>query len=186
MRCDETIEQATRMLLKGIGEEQHREGLLDTPIRVARAWGEWTSGYGIDPADVLTAFKDGSERYDEMILEKNLPFYSHCEHHLAPFFGVAHIAYIPNGKIVGLSKLPRVLDIFARRLQVQERLTAQVADALMEHVHPKGAAVMIKARHLCMESRGIRQQGHETITTALRGVFLKQPDTRAEFLESVR
>lgn len=186
MRWDELIEQATRMLLKGIGEEPHRGGLIDTPRRVARAWGDWTSGYSMEPGDVLTVFKDGGEHYDEMILVKDIPFYSHCEHHLAPFFGVAHIAYVPNGHIVGLSKLSRLLDIFAKRLQVQERLTAQVVDSLMEHLEPRGAACLVSARHLCMESRGIQKQGHVTDTTALRGVFKDQPETRAEFLERVR
>jgi GTP cyclohydrolase I len=112
---------------------------------------------------------------------KDIPFYTHCEHHMAPFFGTATIAYLPDGKIVGLSKLSRLLDVFARRLQVQERLTGQVADALMQHLKPKGAAVVIKARHMCMESRGVCQQGHHTITSALRGAFKEEPETRSEF-----
>jgi GTP cyclohydrolase I len=117
-----------------------------------------------------------------MVAVVDIPFYSHCEHHLAPFFGTATIAYIPQGRVVGLSKLSRLLDVFAKRLQVQERLTNQVVDALMEHLAPRGAACKVKARHLCMESRGVRQQGHHTVTTALRGVFKEQPETRAEFL----
>lgn len=179
------IEDNVVRLLQYVGEDPTREGLLETPGRVARAWKTWTSGYGENPADVLKVFADGGEHYDEMVLQRALPFYSHCEHHMAPFFGVAHIAYIPDGKIVGLSKLSRVLDIFARRLQVQERLTAQVADALMEHLQPKGAAVSITARHLCMESRGVHKQGHDTVTNVLRGVFLENPAARAEFLGSI-
>lgn len=177
---------AVREILYSVGENPDREGLQATPARVARAWKEWTRGYGQNPADIMRSFKDGGEIYDEMIIVKNIPFYSHCEHHLAPFFGTAHIAYVPDGKILGLSKFSRVLDIFARRLQVQERLTQQVVDAFMEHLHPKGAACLVTARHLCMESRGIQKQGSETETTALRGVFLDQPETRAEFLSRVR
>jgi GTP cyclohydrolase I len=135
---------------------------------------------------VLKVFEDGAEGCDEMVVVKDIPFYSKCEHHMADIFGTATIAYVPNGKIVGLSKLNRLLDIYARRLQVQERLTAQVADALMEHLQPKGSAVLIKARHMCMESRGVRQQGHHTITSALRGVFKTESATRAEFMALAR
>jgi GTP cyclohydrolase I len=181
-------ENAVKTLLITLGEDVDREGLKDTPARVARAWGEWTSGYGQDVAEVLKghhggSFADGAERYDEMIVVRGIAFYSHCEHHLAPFFGSADIGYIPqeNGRVVGLSKLSRLLDVFARRLQVQERLTVQVADAIMEHLQPKGAGVVIHARHLCMESRGICKQGHSTTTSALRGVF-RDPAPRAEFM----
>lgn len=179
-------ERAVRTLLSFIGEDQDRGGLHDTPGRVIRAWKDWTSGYGQDPAKILKCFEDGSESYDEMVLVRNIPFYSHCEHHLAPFFGTANIAYVPNGRIVGLSKLPRLLDAFAKRLQVQERLTVQVADSLMEHLHARGAAVSITARHLCMESRGIHKQGHETVTTALRGVLYDDAKARSEFLAAIR
>lgn len=165
-----------------IGEDTRRGGLIETPKRVAKAWGHWTSGYGQNPADILKVFEDGAENYDEMVVVRDIPFYSHCEHHLAPFFGTASIAYIPQGKVVGLSKLSRVLDIFARRLQVQERLTNQVADCIWEHLDPKGVGVLIRARHLCMESRGICQQGHHTVTSALRGVMKDQQETREEFL----
>lgn len=181
-----SIEDATIRLLQFIGEDPERGGLLETPGRVARAWDDWSSGYGKNPADILKVFEDGGETYDEMVMVRNIPFYSHCEHHLAPFFGTAHIAYVPNGKIVGLSKLSRLLDMFAHRLQVQERLTGQVADALMKYLDAKGAAVSVRARHLCMESRGIRKQGHETVTNALRGVFKTDVAARAEFLASVR
>ena len=178
--------QAVQTILSILEPEPNREGLRETPERVAKAWLEtWASGYGVDPTSVLKQFEDGGEQYDEMILVKDIPFYSHCEHHLAPFFGTAHIAYIPNGRIVGLSKLPRLLDIFARRLQVQERLTAQVADAIMEHLEARGAAVQISARHLCMESRGIKKQGSATVTNVLRGVFFDDPKARAEFLAGV-
>lgn len=170
-------------LLQLVGEDAKREGLLETPARVVKAWRHWCSGYGKNPADIMKVFKDGGETYNQMVVVKDLPIYSHCEHHLAPIFGTASIAYIPNGKIVGLSKLSRLADMFARRLQVQERLTDQIADALVEHLAPIGAGVIIKARHLCMESRGICQQGHHTITTALRGAIKDEPQTRAEFLK---
>lgn len=158
-----------------------REGLKETPDRVAKAWAFWLSGYDRDPVDVLKVFEDGAEGYDEMVMVKDIPVYSKCEHHLADIFGTATIAYIPNGKVVGLSKLSRLTDIFARRLQVQERLTCQIADALQEHLEPKGCGVILKCRHLCMESRGLCQQGHHTVTSALRGV-LKEGEPRSEFL----
>jgi len=156
--------------------------LLETPSRVAKAWKFWGSGYEQNPADVLKTFEDGAEGCDEMVFVRNIPFYTHCEHHMAPFFGTATIAYLPDKRIVGLSKLSRVLDIFARRLQVQERLTQQVADALMTHLQPLGCGVVITARHLCMESRGVCKQGHDTRSSALRGIFKTERDVRAEFL----
>lgn len=159
-----------------------REGLEDTPLRMAKAWGHWTSGYGVDIAKLLKTFEDGAERYDEMVLVKDVPIFSKCEHHLADIFGTATIAYIPNGRVVGLSKLSRVADAFARRLQVQERLTTQIADALYKHLEPIAVGVIVKARHMCMESRGICQQGHHTVTSALRGTFKTDPVARAEFL----
>lgn len=173
-------------LLQYIGENPKRGGLLETPKRVAKAWKEWCSGYEQDVATVLKVFEDGGESYDQMVTVANIPIYSKCEHHLADIFGTATISYIPNGKIVGLSKLSRVADIYARRLQVQERLTCQIADALVKHLQPKGVGVVIKARHMCMESRGICQQGHHTVTTALRGAMLEEPATRAEFLNLAR
>lgn len=169
-------------LLQLVGENADREGLIETPARVVKAWRHWCSGYGKDPAKLLKVFEDGGETYDQMVIVKDIPIYSHCEHHLAAIIGTASIAYIPNGKIVGLSKLSRLADMFARRLQVQERLTDQIADALFKNLEPKGVGVLIKARHLCMESRGICQQGHHTVTTALRGVIKDEPETRAEFL----
>jgi GTP cyclohydrolase I len=178
-----SIEDNIKRLLQFIGEDPERGGLLETPRRVAKAWSYWCSGYGKNVADILKVFEDGAEKCDEMVIVKDIPIYSKCEHHLADIFGTATIAYIPNGKIVGLSKLSRLADMFARRLQVQERLTNQIADALEEHLQPKGVGVIIRARHLCMESRGICQHGHHTITSALRGVLKDKPEARAEFME---
>jgi len=180
------IEDNVRRVIQFLGDDPKREGLLDTPARVARAWSHWGAGYGKNPADVLRVFEDGAENVDELVVVKDIPFYSQCEHHMAPFFGTATIGYIPNGKIVGLSKLSRLLDIFARRLQVQERLTNQVADALIEHLDPLGVGVIINARHLCMESRGICKQGHLTITSAVRGALREKPEARAEFMALAR
>ena len=169
-------------LLQYIGEDPEREGLTDTPKRFLNAWREWTSGYGQDPKAVVRAFTDGAENVDEMVVVSDIPFYSHCEHHLAPFFGCAHIAYIPQGRILGLSKFKRLTDIFARRLQVQERLTNQIADVIDEVLQPRGVGVMVEARHLCMESRGINSPGQTTTTSALRKAMRSQADTRDEFL----
>lgn len=159
-----------------------RPGLVETPKRVVKAWKEWTSGYNVDVAKLMKVFEDGAEGCDQMVMVKDIPIYSKCEHHLADIFGTATIAYIPNGKIVGLSKLSRLAETFARRLQVQERLTNQIADAMVEHLQPLGVGVLVKARHMCMESRGICQQGHHTVTQALRGVILTERDARNEFL----
>ena len=167
-------------LLEFIGEDPSRGGLLETPKRAVKAWQEWTSGYGQDAVQLMKSFEDGAEAYDEMIVIQDIPFYSHCEHHLAPFFGTATIGYIPNSKAAGLSKCSRVLDVFARRLQMQERITTQVAQALMEGLAPKGVGVILQARHMCMESRGICKQGHQTITSSLLGVFRDQA-VREEF-----
>lgn len=169
-------------LLRMVGENPERQGLQETPARVVKAWKHWCGGYAMDAAEILKVFEDGAESYDQMVMVKDIPIYSKCEHHLADIFGTATIAYIPDGKIVGLSKLNRLADMFARRLQVQERLTAQIADALWDNLAPKGVGVVVKARHMCMESRGIRQTGQHTVTTALRGVMFNEPDTRAEFL----
>jgi len=179
-------EEIVKELLSMVGEDPERGGLKETPARVVKAWKHWAKGYDINPADVLKEFEDGAQDVDQMVIVKDIPIYSHCEHHLAPIFGTATIAYIPNGKIVGLSKLSRLADCFARRLQVQERLTNQIADALQEHLNPIGVGVYIKARHMCMESRGICQQGHHTITSALRGAIKTDPASRAEFLAAAR
>lgn len=171
-------------LLAVIGDDPEREGLAETPARVLKAWKNyWGAGYGQDAAAILKVFEDGAEGYNQMVVVKDIPINSHCEHHLAPIFGTATIAYIPNGKIVGLSKLSRLARMYAQRLQVQERLTQQIADALFEHLQPLGVGVVIKARHMCMESRGVCQHGHHTITSALHGVLLEDPSAKAEFLK---
>lgn len=175
--------QVVHKLLKHLcNEDPEREGLLETPARVVKAWEFWTSGYSLNVADILKTFEDGAEGVDEMVIVKDIPIYSKCEHHLADIFGTVTIAYIPNGKIVGLSKLSRVADMFARRLQVQERLTSQIANALDEHLQPKGVGVITRCRHMCMESRGVQQQGHQTINSALRGVLKSDAQARAEFM----
>lgn len=173
-----------RRLLQWMGEDVNRGGLIETPKRFLKAWEHYTRGYGQDPDEILKSFEDGAEAYNEMVLVRDINVYSHCEHHLAPFFGVAHVGYIPNGRIVGLSKLARLVDVFARRLQVQERLTNQIAQALEDSLAPKGVAVVLQCRHMCMESRGIQQRGTSTITSAMRGSML-EPAARAEFLKLV-
>lgn len=173
-----------RALLAIIGDNPDREGLHETPARFLKAWKNyWASGYEQDAADLLKVFEDGAENYDQMVVVKDIPIYSQCEHHLAPIFGTATIAYIPNGKVVGLSKLSRLANMFARRLQVQERLTQQIAHALMDNLEPLGVGVVIKARHMCMESRGVCQQGHHTVTSALLGVIRNEAQARAEFMQ---
>lgn len=173
-------------LLNTIDPDPTREGLIETPSRAAKAWEEWTRGYREDPATILKSFEDGAEKADEMVVVRDIPVYSHCEHHLAPIFGLACVGYLPSGRIVGLSKLNRLVDIFARRLQVQERMTAQIADALMEHLQPLGCGVVIRARHFCMESRGIKQTGTTTITSSMQGVFRDDPRVRTEFFQLTR
>jgi GTP cyclohydrolase IA len=170
-----------RDLLAALGEEPGRPGLLDTPRRVRESLAFLTEGYEQDPREVLgTAIF--AEQYDEMVLVKDIELYSLCEHHLLPFFGKAHIAYIPNGKIVGLSKLPRIVEVFSRRLQVQERLTEQIAQAIEDVLHPMGVGVVIEAFHLCMMMRGVEKQNSRTLTSAVRGLFRSDQKTREEFL----
>ena len=169
-------------LLEFIGENPARGGLLDTPQRVLKAWRELTAGYDMKPEELLKCFDDGAAGVDEMVTVKDIPVWSMCEHHMLPFFGKATIAYIPNKRIVGLSKLARVVDAFARRLQVQERLTNQVADLLYDHLEPHGVGVHVTCRHLCMESRGVMTNNSATVTTALRGVMKDDACARAEFL----
>ena len=183
---DEFNENDWRRFLKSVGEDPDRPGLLETPHRVSKAWKHWTSGYEQHPADVLKAFEDGAEEYNELIVVRNIPVYSHCEHHLAPFFGKATVGYMPDGKIVGLSKLTRLVDCFAKRLQVQERMTIQVANALMDHLQPKAVGVVIRCRHLCMESRGIKTAGEETVTSAMLGELQPNLAMRTEFLDLAR
>lgn len=179
-------EDNVRRLLQFVGEDPARGGLVETPKRVIKAWSHWCSGYGKNPADILKCFEDGAEGCDEMVVRKDIPLYSHCEHHMAAIIGKCTVAYIPRGKVVGLSKLDRLVDIYARRLQVQERMTNQIADALWDNLDPVGVGVWISARHMCVESRGIQSANSETITTALRGAFLSEPATRAEFLALAR
>ena len=183
---DNFDEHDWKRFLKSLGEDPDRPGLIETPTRVTKAWKHWSSGYGQNPADVLKAFEDGAEEYNELIVVRNIPVYSHCEHHLAPFFGKATVGYMPDGKIVGLSKLTRLVECFAKRLQVQERLTIQVANALMEHLQPKAVGVVIRCRHLCMESRGIKTAGEETVTSAMLGELQPNLAMRTEFLHLAR
>ena len=174
-----------RELLRRMGEDPTRDGLTDTPKRVEKSMDFLTRGYGQTVTEVLhDALFDVD--YDEMVIVKDIEFFSLCEHHMLPFFGKAHIAYIPNGKVVGLSKTARLVDVFARRLQVQERLTQQVADAIQEAIQPQGVAVILEAQHLCMMMRGVEKQGSSTITSAMLGVFKTQQQTRNEFLSLVR
>ena len=173
------IEEAIRNILIAIGEDPEREGLRETPQRVARMYAEIFDGIGRDPGDVVDAFF-GDEHYQEIVMVRDIPFYSSCEHHLVPFHGKAHIAYIPQGRVTGLSKLARLIEGFARRPQMQERLTAQVADALMDRLDPLGVMVVIEAEHLCMSMRGVRKPGSITVTSAVRGSLATNPSTRAE------
>jgi GTP cyclohydrolase I len=171
-------------ILESIGEDPSRQGLLKTPERVAKAYSFITQGYEQDARKILrSAMFD--EDYSEMVLVKNIELYSLCEHHMLPFFGKAHIAYIPNGKIVGLSKIPRIVDVFARRLQVQERLTIEIRDAIQETLEPMGVAVVIEAQHLCMQMRGVNKQNSATTTSAFSGVFLEDMKTRKEFISLI-
>jgi GTP cyclohydrolase IA len=175
--------RAVRVLLDYIGEDVDREGLRETPSRVVNAWGEWACGYNQDPTAVLKTFEDGAT--DEMVIVHDIPVISKCEHHLSDVIGIAHVGYIPDGRIVGLSKLARLVDIFARRLQTQERMGSQIADALMVGVNPLGVGVLIRANHHCMSTRGVRIHGSQTTTSAMRGVMLTKPEARSEFLRLV-
>lgn len=179
------IEDNIRRLIQFAGDDPTRGGMIETPARVAKAWKHWCSGYDVDPASLLKTFEDGAEGAKEMVLVRSIPFYSHCEHHMAPFFGTATVGYIPNGRIVGLSKLNRLVDCFARRFQVQERMTTQIADAIEEHLSPLGVGVIVTARHMCVESRGVAHHGSETTTSALRGVMIEGKQ-RQEFLSLAR
>lgn len=177
------IERAVREILAAVGEDPDREGLLKTPNRVARAYAELTSGMREDPTlHLRTVF---TENYDEIVLLRDIPFHSLCEHHLLPFTGRCHVAYLPNGKVAGLSKLARLVDGFARRLQVQERLTTQIADALIQELSPKGAICVIEATHTCMTIRGVKKTGSLMVTSAIRGIFKKNPSTRHEVLSLI-
>ena len=177
------IRKAVREIIRAVGEDPTREGLRETPRRVADMYAEVFSGLRQDPADVLrVGFEEG---HQELVLVKDIPFYSMCEHHFLPFHGLAHVGYIPNGRVVGLSKLARAVEILARRPQLQERLTSQLADAIMTTLEPAGVAVVISAEHLCMTMRGVRKPGSMTVTSAMRGVFQRNPATRAEFMSLI-
>ena len=180
------IERAVRMLLEAIGEDPDRPGIVDTPARVAREYDEIFAGLLIDPADVLSVSFD--ESYDEIVMMRNIAFHSMCEHHLVPFTGKAHVAYLPNvaGQVTGLSKLARLVDVCAKRPGLQERMTAMIADTLERALEPRGVMVVVEARHLCMEMRGIRKEGAETVTSAVRGKFRDDPKTRTEALSLLR
>jgi GTP cyclohydrolase I len=176
------VQDAVRTLIRWAGDDPDREGLLDTPARVGRAWREYARGYAEDPSHHLSRTFDEVGGYDEIVLLKDIPFQSHCEHHLAPIIGKAAIAYLPGNRVVGISKLARVLHGFARRLQVQERLTAQVADCIWEHLHPQGVAVVIEASHACMTARGVATPGVMMTTSRMMGVFRKDERSRREVL----
>jgi len=173
-----------RQIIEAIGEDPQRPGLADTPHRIARLYAEMFAGLGQDPLAVLSA--TFPEPHQEMVVLRDIPFYSLCEHHFLPFFGRAHVGYVPDGRIVGASKIARLVDILARRPQVQERLTSQIADCLMEGLRPQGVAVVVEAEHLCLSMRGVKKPGTVMVTSALRGVFRRRGVTRAEFLSLLR
>lgn len=185
MSNQDKVQEAVYQLLEALGENPHREGLLDTPKRVAKMYQEVFSGLTKNPKDEFTAVF--AENHDELVLVKDIPFYSMCEHHLVPFHGVAHVAYLPSdGRVTGLSKLARAVEVAAKRPQLQERLTAQVADALEEALAPKGVFVMIEAEHMCMTMRGIKKPGAKTVTTVARGIYKSDRDERREILDLIK
>ena len=180
----EILEKNVTSILNEIGEDPNREGLLKTPKRVAKAYEFLTRGYRKDIEKVLNG-AIFSEDYDEMVIVKDIDYYSLCEHHMIPFYGKIHVAYIPNGKIVGISKIPRIVDVFARRLQIQERMTQQIADTINDALHPQGVAVVCEGYHMCMMMRGVQKQNSITTTSAMRGIFRESQRTRAEFLNLI-
>ena len=185
MSESDPLEPMVRSMLKELGEDPERDGLQRTPHRVAKAFRYFCEGYDKDPITILNnALFDVT--YDEMVIVKDIEFYSLCEHHMLPFFGRAHVAYVPNGKVVGLSKIPRLVEMFARRLQVQERLTTEVASVLEEVLEPRGVGVVTESIHLCMMMRGVRQQNSFALTSAMRGEFQTDPKTRSEFMDLIR
>ena len=178
----EEAEQAVATLLRWTGDDPAREGLRDTPARVARAYEDWFSGYGVDPEDYMKRTFEEVEGYDEMIVLRDIRFESHCEHHLAPIIGKAHVGYLPSNRVVGISKLARVVEAYARRLQVQEKMNAQIANCIQRVLEPKGVAVVIEAQHQCMTTRGVHKPGVTMVTSTMLGAFRKDPLTRREFL----
>jgi len=181
----EQAEAAVRTLLRWAGDDPAREGLLDTPKRVAKAYQDWFSGYGEDPADYLKRTFEEVEGYDEMIVLRDIEFESHCEHHMAPIIGKAHVGYLPDGKVVGISKLARVVETYARRLQVQEKMTAQIAQVIQDVLAPRGVGVVIEGSHECMTTRGVHKRGVSMITSKMLGSFREDARTRAEFLQFI-
>jgi GTP cyclohydrolase IA len=182
----EEAEAAVRTLIRWAGDDPTREGLQDTPKRVAKAFREFYSGYGEDPSEILDKIFAEVEGYDDIVLVRDIPFHSHCEHHMVPFFGVAHVAYYPTKGVVGLSKLARLVDAYARRLQTQETMTSQIARAMVKALDPRGVAVMIEAEHMCMSMRGIQKAGALTLTTQFTGIFKEEPAEQVRFLTLVR
>ena len=178
-------EAAIRVLLQWAGEDPAREGLLDTPARVAKAYKDWFSGYALDPAEYLRRTFKEVEGYDELIVLRDIEFESHCEHHMAPIIGKAHVGYLPTGRVVGISKLARVVEAYARRFQVQEKLTAQIAHSIEDVLQPRGVAVVIEAKHECMTTRGIHKRGVSMVTSAMLGTFRDDARTRSEFLQFI-
>ncbi len=179
------VEEAVRTLIAWTGDDPEREGLVDTPSRVVRAYEEFFEGYAIDPESLLSATFEETEGYDEMVVLRDIRLESHCEHHIVPIIGKAHVAYIPSGRVVGISKLVRMVEAFAKRLQIQERLTAQIADTIDKVLRPRGVAVVIEASHQCMTTRGIRKPGVSMVSSRMIGVFRDDPTTRREFLAFV-
>ncbi|WP_242223122.1 GTP cyclohydrolase I FolE [Shinella zoogloeoides] len=179
-------EDAVRVLLRWAGDDPEREGLLDTPKRVAKAYRELFSGYDLAAEDVLGRTFEEVAGYDDMVLVKDIPFFSHCEHHMVPIIGKAHVAYLPSGRVLGLSKIARVVEIFGRRLQTQETMTAQIAKSIDETLNPRGVAVMIEAEHMCMAMRGIQKQGSTTLTTTFTGAFKTEPAEQVRFMTMIR
>jgi len=178
-------EEAVRTLLRWAGDNPSREGLLDTPKRVTKAYGEWFAGYEVDPQEILARTFEEVEGYDEMVVLRNVRFESHCEHHLAPIIGKAHIAYLPDRRVVGISKLARLVDAYGKRLQIQEKMTAQIANTLNDILQPKGVGVVIEASHGCMTTRGIHKSGLTMVTSQMIGAFREQSSTRREFLAAI-
>lgn len=179
-------EDAVRTLLRWAGDDPTREGLLDTPARVVKSYAELFGGYEQDPQDVLGRTFEEVAGYDDMVVVRDIPFHSHCEHHMVPIIGRAHVGYLPDGKVLGLSKIARVVDIFAKRLQTQESITAQIAQSIQEVLDPRGVAVMIEAEHMCMAMRGIKKQGSSTLTTTFTGTFRDEPQEQLHFMTLVK
>ena len=178
-------EDAVRVLIRWAGDDPEREGLIDTPSRVAKSYDEFFAGYSIDPAELLTTTFSEVDGYDEMVVLKDIRFESYCEHHMVPIIGKAHVAYLPDKRVVGLSKLARLVDAYAKRLQIQEKMTVQIADTLNATLHPKGVAVMLEASHQCMSTRGVHKAGSSMVTSRMLGAFRDDPSTRREFLSIV-